>query len=512
MSAPTRTIALWCPDWPITAVRRIRDLGSAVPLALVERGEVYACSLEARAEGVRRGQRMRDAQSRCPELTVLPYEQTVDARVFAPVVEAIERTMPGVQIVRPGLCAIRARGPAQFYGGEEEAALWLFDALDELGIHGSRLGVADGPFTAVQAAYNSTGTRIEIVPEGGSAQYLAPLSVSWLADTALVTLLRRLGIDTLGGFAALPAADVAGRFGPAGAWLHALAGGADSRPVVPRVPPREFDVAVAFEPPLDRVDQATFGFRAAADRFVEQLTRARLVCTALRIEVEAERGAPSERSWLHPRSFSPADVVDRLRWQLQGSSTGPALDAPVVRVRVVPEGVDSIGNHEQGLWGGGPDERVHHGLSRVQSMLGHGAVLTPVAAGGRALRERSVLVPWGDRLAGARPVDRPWAGQLPDPAPAGVFESPRPVPLLAGEEAVTADDRGALCAEPALFSPDGRTMRGIIAWAGPWTVDERWWDPAAARRVLRLQVVDDSGAAWLLALEHGRWWAEASYD
>ncbi len=517
MRTMTRTMVLWCPDWPIVAVRRSKDLPEDAPIALVEKGEVYACSATARAEGVRRGQRMRDAQARCPGLTVLPAEQAVEARVFAPIVEAIERTMPGVQVIRPGLCAIRAHGPAQFYGGEEEAALWLFDALDALGVHGSRIGVADGPFTAVQAAHASTASRIEasritIVPEGGSAHYIAPLSVSWLGDRALIVLLRRLGVATLGDFAALSADDVAGRFGPGGARLHALAGGADSSPVVPRIPPREFDVAVAFEPPLDRVDQATFGVRAAADRFIEQLTGARLVCTALRIEVEAERGAPSERSWLHPHSFTAADVVDRLRWQLQGSSTGPTLDAGIVRVRVVPEGVDSIGNHERGLWGGPPDERVHHGLSRVQSMLGHDAVLTPVIAGGRTIRERGTLVPWGDRPAGARPAGQPWPGHLPDPAPSSVFESPRAVLVLADGDEVTVDARGALSAEPTGFSPDGGAPRAITAWTGPWTVDERWWDPATARRMHRFQVVDDTGAAWLLVLEHGRWWAEGSYD
>ncbi len=84
--------------------------------------------------------------------------------------------------------------------------------------------------------------------------------------------------------------------------------------------------------------------------------------------------------------------------------------------------------------------------------------------------------------------------------------------VLAGDGEVTADDRGALSADPAQFSPDGSTMRGVTAWAGPWIVDERWWDPATARRVLRIQVVDDTGAAWLLVLEHGRWWAEAGYD
>ncbi len=170
-----------------------------------------------------------------------------------------------------------------------------------------------------------------------------------------MTLLKRLGIVTLGEFAALPAADVLGRFGPDGAHLHALAGGLDSRPIVAHQPPDELDVMVAFEPALDRVDQVTFGVRASADDFVQRLVAAKLVCTTLRVEIETELGDYSERSWLHPRSFTASDVVDRVRWQLQGSGeVDSGLRSGVSAVRIVPESVDAIGNHEVGPVRSGP--------------------------------------------------------------------------------------------------------------------------------------------------------------
>jgi protein ImuB len=43
-------------------------------------------------------------------------------------------------------------------------------------------------------------------------------------------------------------------------------------------------------------------------------------------------------------------------------------------------------------------------------------------------------------------------------------------------------------------------------------VDERWWDPATARRRARIQVVLAGGEAHLLGLEGGRWELEATYD
>ncbi|MEJ1230695.1 MAG: DNA polymerase Y family protein [Galbitalea sp.] len=483
MSAPTRSMVLWVPDWPIIASLRVSPLPEATdaPLALIEKGIVFSCSASARIEGVQRGLRVREAQARCSDLIVRPYEPQLDARTFETIVAGVEELMPGVQVVRPGMVAVRSRGPARFYGGERPAGLALVALLDALGVAGARVGIADGPFTAEQAARTATSTdRVRVVAEGGADRFLADRPVGLLENPELITLLRRLGISTLGGFAALPADDVLGRFGPEGAHLHALAAGLDSRPIVAQVPPEHVELSVAFEPALDRVDQVTFGVRASADDFVQRLVRKKLVCTALRVEIETELGEYSERSWLHPRSFTASDVVDRVRWQLQGGApVGSELRSGVSTVRIVPESVDAIGGHEVGLFGAGPDERIHNSLSRVQSMLGHEGVLTAVIGGGRTLADRATLVPWGDRPVTARSPGQPWPGQLPHPLPATVFAVPHPVSVVAedGSE-VAVDERGAflghtrpllphrLGQEPATDHGMGRALAGLGALVG----------------------------------------------
>jgi protein ImuB len=350
-----------------------------------------------------------------------------------------------------------------------------------------------------------------VVPQGESAPFLARLPIGVLDDgdaSGMITLLRRLGIHDLGGFAALQRSDVRIRFGEPGARLHALAAGADSRPTTARAAPPELDEVVEFEPALDRVDQVAFGVRTAAERFVDRLVASKLVATGIRVEFRTDAGETADRVWLHPGSFSPADVVDRVRWQLDAQS----LTAGVTRVSIAPETVEPIGAHETGLWGTGPDERIHSGLSRVQSMLGHGAVLVPSIGGGRTLQERQQLVAWGDRPVEVRPADRPWPGALPTPLPGTVFSPRRAVHVLAASgEAVTVSERGAVSSAPATFSADGRDIRRITAWAGPWPLDERWWSPDG-RSSWRFQAVDSTGCAWLLALDAGLWWAEARYD
>ncbi|GAA2792736.1 hypothetical protein GCM10010522_07790 [Kribbella solani] len=405
-------MVIWVPDWPVVAAAVAAGRSPDDPIAVLEKGKVLATSAAARAEGVRRGQRARDAQSRCPELVVLKYDPVTDARAFDPVITCLEAITPGVQVIRPGMCALKARGPARFYGGEDAAATKLLDRLETFDVHGSRVGIADGPFAAEQAARASSArTRVHVVPVGGSPGFLAPLSVDLLERPVLTDLLRRLGLRSLGAFARLSGTEVLTRFGPEGAFAHRLARGGDDRPVTGRDIPPELTRVLDFEPAVDRVDQVAFAVRAIADDLIARLTELGLVCTTLRVEVGTESGRIHERDWLHPRWFTAADVVDRVRWQLQGSGTATSeLTSPVVRVRLIPDQADPLGTHADGLWGGGPDERIHRALSRVQSMLGHGAVVSPVLGGGRTPTTRQSLIPWGDPPTPPRPPTHPWPG------------------------------------------------------------------------------------------------------
>jgi protein ImuB len=305
---------------------------------------------------------------------------------------------------------------------------------------------------------------------------------------------------------------------------------------VPRVPPTPLERAVDFEQGLDRVDQIAFALRPIAEDFVEGLRREGLACTELRVQITDDEGHRSERCWGHPRHFSAGDVVDRMRWQLQAGeadvspagawrTTGDALAAPVVQIRLLPERTDKLGLRGQALFGG-VDERLDHGLRRLQSMLGHDSVLHPVAAGGRLLAERCLMIPWGeDAPSGTAAIaEQPWPGAVPAPLPATVFPEPVPVQLLdARAEPLRVDARGELEGAPTWFCPNPperqppegqppERRRAIRSWAGPWPLRQRWGVAALARRADRFQIVDDDGDAWLLLGSDGSWWAEARYD
>lgn len=511
MKTPLRVLVLWFPDWPMRAV-----LGSAPPhppTALVKANTIVACTASAREHGIRTGQRRRVAQGRLSSLRVLPHDPDRDERAFLPVLQLIEKHAPGVTLLRPGLAVLRARGIARYHGGEAGAAAALGALLGEAGFPEVRIGVADGLFTAEIAARSPTAYTI--VPPGTSREFLAPYPVQVLRDEQITGLLARLGVRTLGEFEALAPLDVRDRFGEHGARLHALAAGADSRRLTPRPPDPELARSIEFDAPLVGADQVAFAVRQTADSVLLALGDAAVVCTEVRIDLTDDNGQVLSRSWLHPTCFEAADLVDRVRWQLEAlaaqSAKEPVDEARafggIMAVHIIPLAVDDAAHHQPGLFGSGTDERLHHAVSRVQTMLGHRGVVTAAISGGRWLADRQILTPWGERAAPARDPESPWPGSLPDPLPAEVFLPPRPIMVLAVDESmISIDERGALSKTPAHI--DGIAVQ---AWAGPWPVHERRWTPSGGKRGHRFQIVDDHDRAWLVFATGKRWWAEGRY-
>lgn len=402
-----RVLALWSPDWPVTAAAMAAHVPPHRPAAVVVANRVLACSAVARAQGVRRGLRRREAQARCPDLAVLDRDPDRDARAFEPVVAAVEELAPGVEVVRPGLVALAAKGPVSWFGGEQEAAEALVDQAAARAAVESQVGVADGLFAAVLAA-----RRALAVAPGDTPAFLAPLGVEELDRepdvdrSELVGLLRRLGLRSLGAFARLAAEDVASRFGADAVHCHRLARGLDPRPPVRRAPPEELTVEVELDPPVDRVDAAAFAARALAERLHRTLASHGLSCTRLGVAAHTVGGEELHRIWRCAEPLTPAGTVDRVRWQLDAWLTrrrrsGDVPDdagGAVARLRLVPEETVTAGALQLGLWGdvGEAGERAGRALVRVQALLGPEAVVTAVLVGGRDPAEQVRFVPWGD--------------------------------------------------------------------------------------------------------------------
>jgi protein ImuB len=554
-SSIVRTCCVWCTDWPVVAWRGRDEALRGVPLVVRERDGsreiVRAASTEARAEGVRRGMRRREAEALCPGVTIVDADLALEARAFEQVARAVEALTPRVVLERPGVCAFPTRGPARYFGGDDglarrvasEVGGALADALAEDGDL-VRVGIADGAFAARLAARHATGREPHVVGTGSTPSFLAPMPISVLGDEALCDLLFRLGLKTLGDFAALAPDAVLARFGVVGRRLHDLARGCDTGAPVLIEPPPDLVEQVELDPPADRVDIAAFAAKGLADRLLNALAARGLACTRVVIEAETEHGERLSRCWRHDGALTPGTLAERVRWQLDGWLTAQQRVAPeddgheyetttgaLTLLRLVPDEVVPADGRQLGFWGGdqvGAD-RADRALARVQGLLGFEAVTTIVVQGGRTPGEQVRWVPWGEPREPMRPLvvdgEVPsWPGAVPAPAPARTFTPALPAQLLDDQGcAVVVSGRGESSASPAVLQSRALPNGGgrVVAWAGPWAHDVRWWDPSGRCRRALWQVLlegdrganaDASRVACLVTVEGGAAAIEAIYD
>ncbi|HET9102823.1 MAG TPA: hypothetical protein VFN55_05665 [Solirubrobacteraceae bacterium] len=192
--------------------------------------QVGEVSPAAEAYGIHPGMRLGEALARCPQLTLVPPDPAGVADWWERLIVRVESIGAAVEPERPGLACFEVRGLLRLYGGVDGVLAATRRALRVP----VRLGVAPSRFAAVAAATRSRARRAEIVPGGRdeARAYLAPMPVALLrARPALAGLpdaLERLGVNSLGELAALPAPALADRFGRLGVIAHELAGGGDS--------------------------------------------------------------------------------------------------------------------------------------------------------------------------------------------------------------------------------------------------------------------------------------------
>ena len=151
--------------------------------------------------------------------------------------------------------------------------------------------------------------------------------------------------------------------------------------------------------------------------------------------------------------------------------------------------------------------------------MGPDSVGVPERRGGRGVGEPIGVVPMPlvdlsdeERSIDAPAAAAPWPGRVPAPSPTAVFGRGRSVQVLDElDRAVSVSGRGDLSGAPAALV-DGDERHRVVGWAGPWLLDERWWEPTRHHRSARFQMATDDGAAHLVSLSGGRWTIEASYD
>lgn len=557
-----RCAVVHSPAWPLIAAvlhgrfGRGPHLDIDQPLAILRSQRVAVCSPLAWQHGVRPGQRRRQAQGACPHLVIVADDQERDIRWFEPVARSIGELVPLVDLETPGSVLLATRGPSRYVGGDDALAVRLAElaadgvaricqmprtgtgtttdvptSADVLGVGGGfGVGIADGRLASTLAARASARSGRPVVVEAGAtatAAFLAPHPVRVLATVAgcdpdLVDLLERLGLRRLGDVAALSVEHLFDRFAATGAAIHHLATGTDDASPRAVPPPADLSVVQMFEEPIGQLDPLIFAAKRLVDELSASMQDQACVCTRILVEAETDHAESTQRVWYRAEGMDAGALLDRIRWQLSGwidSEGGPT--AGVVLMRLTPTQIRPDSGVQEGFWGGRSraDENATRAVTRVIGLLGPDSVTVARWKGGRDPRQVYELVPFTEREShdgesrGAVSTDLPWPGSLPLPAPALTLHDPEPVGVLdADDRTVCVDGRGLVSAAPAVLVRGTRSHR-IVAWAGPWPVDERWWE-TRARRSARFQLIvesPDGPRAHLVEVAAGAWWLAAEY-
>ena len=147
-------------------------------------------------------------------------------RSFAALLEIVLLRCPFVEPLRLGLMALPVRSVARFFGGELAVCELLRKDLAPLldaNQQSLRIGIADGCFAAVLAARSEA-----LVAVGETTEFLATQAISCLHRSDIAELCLRLGITSLGAFAALDRDRVLERFGLDALHCHRVASGEEA--------------------------------------------------------------------------------------------------------------------------------------------------------------------------------------------------------------------------------------------------------------------------------------------
>jgi protein ImuB len=377
----------------------------------------------------------------------------------------------------------RLLGPARTIGEE----LRRTAVARGLSVHVAVAGTQTAAIVLAQARPGLT-----MVECGGEAAALAPIPIGVLekiggegasilpgarktsepkdAAGALVSVLQRWGVKTLGEVAAMPAADLAARLGPAGLVWQRIARGADVRPLVPLLEEERFESSLELEWPIEGLEPLSFVLTRLLEPLSTRLERrdrgAAVVHVVLRL-VTKDRVL---RSLQLP---SPLRDVRTLRTLVLLDLDAHPPDAAIDGVQIVIDPTPGrVLQHTLFTRAHPTVEQISTLLARLgaligQDRIGAAALVDSYRPGAFAMQpfstdhhdQRGAHTDRGDRFDGAASAALNVVAALrrcrhPVPARVAIAEG-RPVRVTT--------DRG------------GFTGGAVLGCTGPWRTSGEWW-------------------------------------
>jgi nucleotidyltransferase/DNA polymerase involved in DNA repair len=471
------------PAFRLAVARRgIDSSGDVIILAdKADRGRVLEVDDRAHALGARRGQTVLQACAAAGGARVLVHDAPYAHTVWEDMLDDLDALSPLVDDTAEGTAYVEMRGC------DGTAADWIARAHAVLARFDLPVGAAAGPnkFAARAATYVRDGC---ICAPEEAARLFAPLQLEVLdVEPAIVERLHLLGIATLGELARLPHGPFVRRFGARAMRWHECARGIDPTPFRLRPYALQIEAAAFGEGSAAQEEQVYFALRVLAERICSDLSRAGKAAALLRTTFECENGDLREldAGFAQPTA-DPRVVLDILRAKLEGL----IFDAPVTGLKLQALRLEECGTFTTLFSGTQPDpQTLAIALERLQAVgniQAHQAHVRPA----HLLESRFTLshfVCHGERAPLAHVVEGRTPTQL------------RVLPVR--EVAVRL--RGN--------APASVDARPVVNCAGPWRVDDGWFDSGHIARD-EYDVLLEGGLLWRVYKQGEKWYLRGAYD
>ncbi len=297
------------------------------------RGVVAAASYEARAYGIYSAMPMVHARRLCPSVVVLPPDHHKYRAASEQVFRILRSFTPVVESLSVDEAFLDVRGLRRHYSDPVGVGMGIRDRLrQDLELPAS-VGIAVNKFLAKLASEAAKPDGLRHVPANESLAFLHPLPVRllWGVGEATHASLERLGVATVGDLAEVPEATLKKHLGEAaGAHLHELSWGRDSRSVVPESVAKSISVEETYEHDLRGKESVEGELLRHANRLSSRLRTAGVTGRALTLKIRYADFTTLTRS---VTLETPTDVARDLYRAARDNLLGKfALDAKPIRL------------------------------------------------------------------------------------------------------------------------------------------------------------------------------------
>jgi protein ImuB len=325
---------------------------------------------------------------------------------------------------------------------------------------------------------------------------------------AMIEILARWGVRTLGELAALPPAQLSARLGQPGVRLQRLARGEDVGPLVPLVPEDIFEARLDLEWPIEGLEPLSFVLGRLLEPVCAHLERRGRAAAVLTTTLRLVSRDTHERSLQLPAAMRDPRVLRTLALlDLESHPPAAGIDAVAVRVEPTPGRVLQFSLLERAL---PAPEQLSTLLARLSALMGQGRcgsarLLDTHRPGAFAMAAFAVehapppLTPATATDDSVASRDRSTDTAVVSAAPAlRRFRHPVPIRVqadLARPTRVMSDRAGI---------PGGRIEMAAGPWrsSGDWWAVEAWnrdeWDVALEDGMLCRIYRDRDGRGWFM--------------